>query len=189
MTFFVRFVRKSAQTFTSTALSPKSSWFYRKRENVICFPVLKISTPTDFMRLRSKLTSEICQKVRIDENWLKMYNFHFFSRKATLKKEEKRYFIFYYKYRNTCQFYVFTIKNDFGNMAVSGEFGFENSLKTNTDNSKKFIASYSNICALGHVDIPLSVFMCATAILKMVNLSGFRAKALQVGTMSDNSVM
>lgn len=31
--------------------------------------------------------------------------------------------------------------------------------------------------------------MCATAIRSIVNLSGLRANALQVGTMSDNSVM
>lgn len=39
------------------------------------------------------------------------------------------------------------------------------------------------------LDLPLNAFMCATAILKIVNLSGFRASALHVGTISDNSVM
>lgn len=37
--------------------------------------------------------------------------------------------------------------------------------------------------------LPLRDFMWDTAIRRMVSLSGFRASALQVGTMSDNSVM
>ena len=50
---------------------------------------------------------------------------HFFLWKPPpLKKSEKRYFIFYYKNRKTCQFYAFTIKSDFGNMSESGEFRY-----------------------------------------------------------------
>lgn len=37
--------------------------------------------------------------------------------------------------------------------------------------------------------LPLRDFIWDTAIRRMVSLSGFRASALQVGTMSDNSVM
>ena len=47
----------------------------------------------------------------------------FFSRKSialSLKKNEKCYFIFYYKNRNTWQFHAFTIQNNFGNMSKSG---------------------------------------------------------------------
>lgn len=40
-----------------------------------------------------------------------------------------------------------------------------------------------------NIKLPLNAFICATAILRIVNLSGFLAKALQVGTMSLNSVM
>ena len=47
----------------------------------------------------------------------------------SLKKNEKCYFIFYNKNRNTYQFHVFTIKNDFRNMLESGKFSFENNLK------------------------------------------------------------
>ncbi len=36
---------------------------------------------------------------------------------------------------------------------------------------------------------PLNDFMCVTAMRRMVSLSGLRARALQVGTMSDSSVM
>lgn len=37
--------------------------------------------------------------------------------------------------------------------------------------------------------VPRRDFMCETAMRRMVSLSGFRARALQVGTMSDSSVM
>lgn len=37
--------------------------------------------------------------------------------------------------------------------------------------------------------LPLRDFIWDTAIRRMVSLSGFRARALQVGTMSDSSVM
>ncbi len=37
--------------------------------------------------------------------------------------------------------------------------------------------------------VPLMDFIWETAIRRMVSLSGFRARALQVGTMSDSSVM
>lgn len=37
--------------------------------------------------------------------------------------------------------------------------------------------------------IPLNDFIYVTAIFKMVSLSGFLGKPLQVGTMSDNSLM
>lgn len=37
--------------------------------------------------------------------------------------------------------------------------------------------------------LPLRDFMWDTAMRRMVSLSGFRANALQVGTMSDSSVM
>ncbi len=37
--------------------------------------------------------------------------------------------------------------------------------------------------------VPLMDFMCETAMRRMVSLSGFLASALQVGTMSDSSVM
>lgn len=37
--------------------------------------------------------------------------------------------------------------------------------------------------------VPLMDFMCDTAMRRMVSLSGLRASALHVGTMSDSSVM
>lgn len=37
--------------------------------------------------------------------------------------------------------------------------------------------------------VPRRDFMWDTAMRKMVSLSGLRARALQVGTMSDSSVM
>lgn len=37
--------------------------------------------------------------------------------------------------------------------------------------------------------VPRRDFMCDTAMRRMVSLSGLRARALQVGTMSDSSVM
>lgn len=37
--------------------------------------------------------------------------------------------------------------------------------------------------------LPLRVFMWEIAILRMVSLSGFRARVLQVGTMSQSSFM
>ena len=82
------------------------------------------------MRLRSKLTSEICQKVggvngKMTQNWLKTCTFSFFLGKPLpLKKNEERYFIFYYKNRNTYQFLMLTNKNDFENMPENGEFRF-----------------------------------------------------------------
>lgn len=39
------------------------------------------------------------------------------------------------------------------------------------------------------IDLPLRAFICATAILSIVSLSGFLARAEQVGTMSESSVM
>lgn len=47
----------------------------------------------------------------------------------------------------------------------------------------------TRIWTLPDFDLPLNAFMCATAILNIVSLSGLRASALQVGTISDNSVM
>ena len=45
----------------------------------------------------------------------------FHEKPVLLKKNEKCYFIFYNKNSHTCQFRVFTIKNDFENMSVSNE--------------------------------------------------------------------
>ena len=56
--------------------------------------------------------------------------FFFLEKPLSLEKNDKLYFIFYYKNRNTSQFLVFMIKNDFKNVSESGEFRFENSLKT-----------------------------------------------------------
>ena len=58
--------------------------------------------------------------------WLKIGSssarFHFFLEKPQpLKKNEKKYSIFYYRNRNTGQFHAFKIKNDLGNMWESGE--------------------------------------------------------------------
>ena len=67
---------------------------------------------------------------KMTQNRLEKRTFPFFLKKLLpLKKNEKRYFIFYYKNRNTCQFHAFTIKNYFGNVPESDKFRFENSLK------------------------------------------------------------
>ena len=72
-----------------------------------------------------------CQKVgsldgKMTQSWLKMRTFSFFSRKTAIFKET---FFCYYKNRNTCQFYAFTIQIDFGNMSERGEFRFKNNMK------------------------------------------------------------
>ena len=66
---------------------------FRKKENVIWFSVIKIYTPTNFMCLRSKLISEICQKVesfdgKMTQNRLKTCTFSFFSLKIITFKEK-----------------------------------------------------------------------------------------------------
>lgn len=38
-------------------------------------------------------------------------------------------------------------------------------------------------------NLPLKDFICATAILRMVSLSGFLARLLHVGTISESSVI
>ena len=133
--FFARFDQKSVQTFISTDLSLKISWFYRKMDNFIWFSIIKISTPTNFMRLRSKLTHEMCQRIRhvdgnMTQNRFKLWNFSLFFSKNYyfLEENEKRYLIFYYKNKYTCQFHAFKIKNDFGNTSESAECKFENIL-------------------------------------------------------------
>ena len=63
--FFVRFVRKLAQMIISTFFLES---IIEKRKPSFHFSLIKISTSANFMRLRSKLTSEIRQKVRrLDE--------------------------------------------------------------------------------------------------------------------------
>ena len=52
----------------------------------------------------------------------------FHEKPVLLKKNEKCYFIFYYKNRNACKFHPFTIKNEFGSMSETGEFRLECSL-------------------------------------------------------------
>ena len=75
------------------------------------------------MRLRSKLTSEMCFDGKKTQNRLKKYNFkkNFLENLLPLKKSEKHYFIFYYKNRNTSQFHAFTIKNNFKIMSETGQ--------------------------------------------------------------------
>ena len=92
--FFASFIGKPAEAFISTALSSKIPWFYWKTRNVSQFSVIKISTRTNFIHLRSKLTSEICQKARrldgkMSQNRFKMCVFSFFSRKTTIFKEKR----------------------------------------------------------------------------------------------------
>ena len=43
------------------AFFSKTSWFHRKKENIIQFSAIKI--PTNFMHLQTKLTSEMYQKI------------------------------------------------------------------------------------------------------------------------------
>ena len=78
------------------------------------------------MRLRSKLTSEMCFDGKKTQNRLKTYNFkkNFLENLLPLKKSEKHYFIFYYKNRNTSQFLALTTKNDFRNVSENGKFRF-----------------------------------------------------------------
>ena len=79
----------------------KISWFYKKMEEVIWFSVRKINTPTNFIRLRSKLTLQMCQKVK-SFRWendsksaqdMHFYNF-FLDKQLPLNKNEKRYSFF-----------------------------------------------------------------------------------------------
>ena len=126
------FYETSSLVLSENLLKRSFRCFYpRKIKNVIWFSIIKISAPTHFMRLRLKLTTEIgILNGKMTRNRLKMYFIIFFSKNRYLKKYEKLYFIFYYKNRNTSQFLVFMIKNDFKNVSESGEFRFENSLKT-----------------------------------------------------------
>ena len=90
---FHSFCPKITSNFHSAPLSSKIS-FHRKIESVICFSVIKISTPTNFMHLRSKLTLEIHQKIgsldeKMSQNWLKTCAFSFFfPQKTTIFKEK-----------------------------------------------------------------------------------------------------
>ena len=54
---------------------------------------------------------------------------YFLEKSLPLKKNNKRYSIFCNRNKNTCQFHVFMIKNDFRNMSERVEFRFENTLK------------------------------------------------------------
>ena len=80
----------------------KISKFYRKAENAISFSVIKISTPTNFMRLRSKLKSEIGQKVEssdreVTQIWLETCTFSFFCHEKPLLLEKKQEALFYFR--------------------------------------------------------------------------------------------
>ena len=113
--------------------SQKCRDFIEKRKTLFNF-LIKISTQANFMRLWSKLTSEISESkaFRWGNDSKSAQDVHFFlfflEKPLSLKKIEKRYFIFCYRKRNTCQFHAFAIKNDFVNMSEIGLFKFENSL-------------------------------------------------------------
>ena len=81
---------------------------YRKTENGIRLSVIKINISTNFMLLRSKLTSEISQKIesldkKITQNWFKMW-FFFISKLLHLKKNEKRYLFSFIKIEISANF-------------------------------------------------------------------------------------
>ena len=59
--FFAGFVPKLAQAFILTILSSKILWLNEKIENTL-FPVVKLSTPTNFASLPSILTAETSER-------------------------------------------------------------------------------------------------------------------------------
>ena len=86
------------------------------------------------MDLRSKLTSDICQKVRsLDRKKRKKVSKHslchlFLKKLLYLLKSDILLTIFYSKNKCTYKFYEFANKSAFGNMSLSTEFRFKNSL-------------------------------------------------------------
>ena len=89
------------------------------------------------MNLRSKLTSEICQKIRstdekTEQNRLKAHTLPPFSQEndCIYWKTIKAFRFFIIKNKCTYKFYAFTIKSAFGNTSESIEFRFENIFKT-----------------------------------------------------------
>ena len=85
----------------------------------IRFSVIKIRMPTKFNRLyKKKVRSEIFEKLGMvnDVTLIQASPFSLFfplEKSLFIKKNEKHYWFFYYKNRNTYKFHAFTFKNDF----------------------------------------------------------------------------
>ena len=92
------------------------------------------------MHLRSKLISEVCQKIEsldgeTEQNCLKVPTLptFFFKKHCFCWKNDKWLSISYCKNKCTYKCYVLMIKNTLRNMSESNEFRFENSLKVMED--------------------------------------------------------
>ena len=104
--------QKSVQMFISMPLFLKTSWFRKKKENIIWFSNKKwvhqqLSCVYD--------TSEICEKVggldgKMTQNRQKTCTFSFFFLEKPLSLKKNFYFILYCKNKKTCQFHAFMIK-------------------------------------------------------------------------------
>ena len=105
------------------------------------------------MHLWSKLTSEICQKVRsLNENTkqkhLQVPTFlPSFQETIVLLKNDKCLLIYYCKNKHTYKFCVFMIESALRNMSESNEFRFEVTLsrKLLIKNNKNFVGGFSII--------------------------------------------
>ena len=74
--FFIPFIRKLTQMLIG--------WFNRKTVSTVRFTIIKIRISMNFIHLRSKLTSEICQKIgsldgKTNPNRLKLLTLPLFS--------------------------------------------------------------------------------------------------------------
>ena len=108
------------------------------------------------MHFRSKLTSEIDQKIggldgKTEQTRLKMSTLSPFFQKTTVFIEKHKSF-FYCKNNCTYKFYVFAVKSALGNVSENSDFRFENSLKIfhfvdNISKSKKVILPFE-ICKI-----------------------------------------
>ena len=114
------------------------------------------------MHLRSKLTSELCQKVgssdgKTKQNHLETPTLPPLSQKPLyLLKKDERLYIFYCKIECTYKFYLFTIKNALGNMSESNEFRFENSLN-NLDKMRDLFSLLESNYYLQCIFVPIAV--------------------------------
>ena len=103
----------------------------QKTIKAIQFSIIKIRIFTNFMNLRSKLTSEMCQKtgsLDVKAKQKPSEGTHFWhillKKPLCLMKNDKHLLTFHRKSKCTYKFYVFTIETAFGNVSETSEFYF-----------------------------------------------------------------
>ena len=103
MPLFHQFYPKIDSNAHFNSVFSNIGWFNRKAVNTVRFSIIRISIT--FMHLRSKLTSEICQKVgslgeKTEQNSLKV---------STLQPFSPQNHCIYWKTKNPNQFYIIKI--------------------------------------------------------------------------------